>query len=160
METPGVNFYRRLKTNLMGNNLEVRITRGKRAITLAKQRGMDISVWEKELARLEALAQAQEVAKRTSEFLATRGWCLWKCEALDGDTILIADNFAEDLPDGYPIYAISELEILFGGDNPVSRNTLKLLHEAKKLAEAKVTSKVTSNEGGEVDHRRVKGAKD
>lgn len=90
------------------------------------------------------LTQAQEVGRRTGEFLALRDWCLWKCEALDGDTILIADNFVEDLPDGYPIYAISELEILFGGDKPVSRNTLKLIHGAKKLARAKVTSKVTS----------------
>lgn len=94
------------------------------------------------------LTQAQEVGWRTWEFLITPGWCLWKCEALDGDTILIADNFAEDLPDGYPIYSMSELEILFSGDKPVSCNTLRLVHEAKKLAGAKVTTKVTRNEGG------------
>ncbi len=95
-----------------------------------------------------AQAQAEEVAQRTEQLLATRGWCLWQCETLDGDTVLIVDDFTEpeELLAGYPVYTISEIDILFGGDKPVSCNTLRLVHEAKKLARAKVTS----NEGGEI----------
>lgn len=97
-----------------------------------------------------AQAQAEEVARRTREFLATRGWCLWQCETLGGDTILIVGDFAEpeELPAEYPVYTLSEIDILFGKDKSASHNTLRLVQEAKKLAEAKVTSKVTNSEGG------------
>jgi hypothetical protein len=57
------------------DNLETRIKQGRKAIALARERGMDISLWEKELARLEALARAEEVARRTRELLNSQGWC-------------------------------------------------------------------------------------
>lgn len=96
------------------------------------------------------LAQAKEVAQSTQEFLATRGWCLWQCETLGGDAILVVDDFAKpkELPAEYPVYTLSEIDILFGGDKPSSHNTLRLIQEAKKMAGAKVASKVTNNEGG------------
>ena len=134
------------------NNLEDRIKQGRKAVTLARERGMDTSLWEKELARMEALAQAQQVAQRTQELLATRGWCLWQCETLDGDTILVVDDSAEpeELLAEYSVYTLSEIDILFGRDKSPSRNTLRLIQEAKKLARAKVTSRVTNSEGGEI----------
>ena len=50
------------------NSLDIRITRGRKAISLAQKKGMDTSLWEEKLAKLEALAlaQAQEVAQHTS----------------------------------------------------------------------------------------------
>jgi len=126
------------------NSLESRISRGKEAIRLAKERGMDISLWEDKLAKMEAtaLAQAQEVARRTRELLATRGWCLWQCSMLGGDIIaVVQDELVEGIPEGYQVYTEAELEELFWAD--VSEATLCLVHEAKKLAGAKVITGVT-----------------
>jgi hypothetical protein len=128
------------------NDLEARIKKGRKAITLARERGMDTALWQKELARLEALAQAEEVARRTDELIHSRGWCLWKCESFNGNTIVIVDDFAEleDLPTGYPVYIISEINTLFGDDKAPSHETLRLIHEAKKLGGAKVTGRVVT----------------
>ncbi len=80
---------------------------------------------------------AEETAQRTRELLATRGWCLWKCSALGGDIIVIVlDKNVEGVPGGYPVYTEAELEELCQAD--VSEATLRLVHEAKKLAGAKV----------------------
>lgn len=80
---------------------------------------------------------AEEAARRTRELLATRGWCLWKCSTLDGEIIaVVLDENAEGVPEGYPVYTEAELEELSQGD--VSEATLRLVHEAKKLAGAKV----------------------
>jgi hypothetical protein len=130
------------------NDLESRIKRGRKAITLAKEKGIDTTLWEKELARLEALAQAEEVARRTEELIHKQGWCLWKCQALNGDYILVVDDFAEpgDYPAGYPVYTMSEITVLFGSDKPASKWTLMMVHEAKKLAGAEVTDRTTKTE--------------
>ena len=127
------------------DNLEERIIRGQKAITLAKEKGIDTALWERELARLEALAQAQEVARRTGEFLDSQGWCLWKCSTLGNEIIaIVRDKLVEGVPEGYPVYTEAELEELCWDD--VSDGTLRLVHEAKKLAGAKVTSKLQNNE--------------
>jgi hypothetical protein len=121
----------------MMKDLESRIKRGRRAITLAKEKGVDISLWEKELARLEALAQAEEVARCTLELLASRGRCLWRCEALGGEVIVVIDDDfpnGEDTPQGYVIYTYSELCYQFGPDAPpMEQSTLRLIHEAKRV---------------------------
>jgi len=79
--------------------------------------------------------QAREVAQRTEELLATKGWCLWKCSVLNGDIIMVArDELATGYPEGYPVYTEAELEELFR--DGVSQATLRLVHEAKKLAGA------------------------
>ena len=84
-----------------------------------------------------ALAQAEEVAQRTRKLLATRGWCLWKCSVLDGGTVaVVRDELVEGVPQGYPVYTEAELEELFEDD--ISEATIRLVHEAKKLAGAKV----------------------
>ncbi len=119
-------------------SVETRISQGKKAIALAREKGMDTSLWEKELVRLEALAQAEEVARRTKELLDTRGWCKWQCEALGNEAIMVANDFAEpeDLPQGYPIYTETELGYLYRHDT--SEATLRLVHEAKRIAGAKI----------------------
>ena len=88
-----------------------------------------------------ALAQAEETARRTRELLVTRGWCLWKCSTLGGDIIaVVRDENIEGVPEGYPVYTQVELEQLCRAD--INDATLRLVHEAKKLAGAKVASEV------------------
>jgi hypothetical protein len=119
------------------DDMRSRIERGKKAIELAREQGMDTASWEKELAGLEALAQAEDVARRTSELLDKQGWCLWKCSALDDDIIMVCRDEADGgYPTGYPIYLEGELEVLCQGD--IGDGTLRLVHEAKKLAGARV----------------------
>jgi hypothetical protein len=121
------------------DDMRSRIERGKKAIELAREQGMDTASWEKELAGLEALAQAEDVARRTSELLDKQGWCLWKCSALDNDIIMVCRDEADGgYPTGYPIYMEGELEKLSQGG--ISDKTLRLIHEAKKLAGARVTT--------------------
>lgn len=84
----------------------------------------------------------EETARRTRELLATQGWCLWKCSVLGGEVIaVVQDESVEGVPQGYPVYCEAELEELLWGD--VTEATIRLVHEAKKLAGAKVTSIVT-----------------
>ena len=80
-----------------------------------------------------ALAQAEEVAWRTRELLASKGWCLWKCSTLNSEVIaVVRDENVEGLPEAYPAYTEAELEELCQDD--VSEATLRLVYEAKKLA--------------------------
>jgi hypothetical protein len=118
-------------------DIALRIERGRKAIKIAKEKGMDTSSWEKELSGLEALAQAEDVAQRTRELLADPGWCLWKCGAFDGDIIVVCrEELANGYPKGYPVYTECELEKL--GQDDVSGGSLRLVHEAKKLSGARV----------------------
>jgi len=85
----------------------------------------------------------EETARRTRELLATQGWCLWECSILGGDIIaVVRGENVEGVPKRCPIYTEAELEELC--QNDVSEATLCLVHEAKKLAGAKVTRKVTN----------------
>lgn len=87
-----------------------------------------------------------ETAEWTEELLATRGWCLWECSALNGDTIVVVkDESVIGYPKGCLTYTVAEINMLFGVGKPVSSNTLKLVHEAKKLAGAKVTGRATAS---------------
>lgn len=119
------------------NDTKSRIERGRKAIKVAREKGMDTSYWEKELAILEALAQAEDTARRTGELLDKQGWCLWKCSALDGDIIVVyRDEVSVGYPKGYPVYIEYELELL--GRDKVNHDSLRLIHEAKKLAGARL----------------------
>jgi hypothetical protein len=115
----------------------LRIERGRRAIALARAKGLGTASWEKELARLEEeLRRAQEAAARTRELLETRGWCLWRCRGLDDEVIVVLrDELVGGFPAGYPVYLEQELECLLEVDD----SALKLIHEAKKLAGATIT---------------------
>jgi len=82
---------------------------------------------------------AEDVAECTRELLATRGWCLWKCSVLGGEIIAVVkeENIGGG-PEGYPVYTEAELEGL--DQDGVSGATLRLVHEAKKIAGAVVIS--------------------
>ena len=104
-----------------------------RAIAAGREKGSDTSVWEEKLRRL---GQAENEASQTYESLASRGWCLWRCNALNDDVILILrDELVTDFPTGYPIYLEQELEYLLELDD----STIRLIHEAKKLGGATIT---------------------
>jgi len=91
-----------------------------------------------------ALAQAQEVAECTQEFLTTRGWCLWKCSRLGEEVVaIVRDESVNGVPGGYPVYTETEIAELFKGD--IKESTLRLVHEAKKLVGAKVISNEEAN---------------
>ena len=82
---------------------------------------------------------AEVVAQCTKALLNSQGWCLWKCSTLGGDIIaVVSGENVERVPKGYPVYTEAELEELYEDD--VSEATLRLVHEAKKLAGAKVVS--------------------
>lgn len=79
----------------------------------------------------------EETARRTRELLATRGWCLWGCSALGREVIaVVLDDGVEGVPGGYQVYTVAELEELCQDD--ISEATLRMIHEAKKIAGARV----------------------
>jgi hypothetical protein len=79
----------------------------------------------------------------TEELLATQGWCLWQCDALDGEVIaLVRDESVKDVPEGYIVYTQAEMAEI--GRFRVPQSTLCIIHEAKKRASATVIS-VESN---------------
>lgn len=122
---------------MRNRDINLRIERGRRAVALARAKGLETASWEKELARLkEELRRAQEAAARTRKLLETRGWCLWRCRALDDEVIVVLrDELVDGFPADYPTYLEQELECLIEADD----SALKLIHEAKKLAGATVT---------------------
>ena len=84
---------------------------------------------------------AEEVARRTEELLESRGWCLWQCDDLGGEVIVVALGIdVPGIPWGKVVYTEAELKELFGGGKPVSPTTLRLIHEAKKRTTALVAS--------------------
>jgi len=95
------------------------------------------------------LSLAEEAARCTRELLNSQGWCLWKCNSLDGDIIVVVtDEMVTGYPEGYPVYTELEFEELYR--DGVSQATLRLVHETKKMAGAKVTTEVTKIEGGDL----------
>ena len=104
----------------------------KRAIASGRQKGVDTSAWEQ---RLRLLEQAEHVAQETRRLLDTRGWCLWQCAALSGETIaLIRDESVKSTPPGYAEYTEEELRKL----TQMKKTPWRLVYEAKKLAGARV----------------------
>ena len=82
---------------------------------------------------------AEVITQRTREFLATKDWCLWKCSTLGGGIIaVLSGENVKGVPEGYPVYMEAELEELC--QNDISEVTLRLVHEAKKIAGAVVIS--------------------
>lgn len=76
---------------------------------------------------------AVETAGRTRELLNSQGWCLWRCQALGGDTIaVVRDDSVEGVPKDMTVYTNAELAKIFPRGSLVSRQTLKLIHEAKR----------------------------
>lgn len=85
------------------------------------------------------LLEPEEVARRTRELLNSQGWCLWSCSAFGDDIIArVLDEDVEGVPEGYPVYTEAELEELCR--DGVDGATLRLVHEAKRIAGAVVIS--------------------
>lgn len=81
---------------------------------------------------------SRDIALRTCELLRQQGWCLWKCQALDGELIVvIRDEEAVGYPEGHAVYTERELHELLDADDA----TLKLIHVAKNLTGAQLESK-------------------
>jgi len=78
-----------------------------------------------------------DVARTTNRYLADRGWCLWRCSAIDGDLLVVVDpQQACSVPAGYCVYTLIELYALAQLDP----RTIRLVHEAKKIAGATIAS--------------------
>ena len=113
----------------------------KRAIASGRQKGIDTSAWEQ---RLRLLEQAEYVAQETRRQLDSRGWCLWQCQALDGDTVaIVRDESVKSVPPGHAIYTEAELRKL----TAMKSAPWRLVQAAKKLAGARVVqAEVMSDE--------------
>ena len=124
--------------------LEQRVNKGRKALSLAKQRGLDTTPWERELIELERqLEEFNADYRLTIQLLATQGWCLWQCSALDEEIIaLVRDESVKYVPEGYVVYTKAEMAEI--GRFKVPQSTIRLVHEAKKRTSATVTS-VESN---------------
>ena len=121
------------------DDIRSRIERGRKAIKVAREKGMDTSSWDRDLASLEALAGAENTARLTGELLGKQGWCLWKCSTLDDDIIVVCrDEDSGGYPKGYPVYIEYELGVL--GRDDVNHDSLRLIHEAKKLVGARLVN--------------------
>jgi hypothetical protein len=124
--------------------LEQRVNKGRKALSLAKQKGLDAALWEKELAELERqLEEFNADYQLTIQLLATQGWCLWQCSVLDGAVIaVVRDESVKGVPEGYPVYYKGELEKV--GASRLSSKSLRLIHEVKKRTAATVLSVIAS----------------
>jgi hypothetical protein len=133
---------------MSATKLEHRVDRGKKALSLARQKGLDTTPWEKELAKLEQLQkQADEDYRLTIHLLATQGWCLWQCSILNDEIIaLVRDEFVTGIPEGYVIYTKAEMEE--AGRSNLSPRTLRLIHEVKRHSAATVVSVIARRSRG------------
>ena len=114
-----------------------RIDRGNKAVALAREKGLDSILWQQNLHRLE---QAREVARRTRLFIAIRGYCLWQCQTLNNEIIVVArDDKVTGIPKDYPAYTEAELNELCAGK--VTPEAIRLVHHARKLTGAKIITK-------------------
>lgn len=74
-------------------------------------------------------ASAEVVAAQTEQYLATRGWVLWKCWNLNGDIVVVVrDESVTGFPPEYPVF--TEAELMHVGD--MSLQQLRFIMETKK----------------------------
>ena len=79
----------------------------------------------------------EEVIAETQQQLVDRGWCLWRCNVLDGEVIIVVrDELVTGYPAGFPVYTTQELIEL--AQEGVGVEAIRLVHEAKKSCGAKV----------------------
>ena len=85
------------------------------------------------------------VETTTEELLATQGWCLWQCDALDDEIIaLVRDASVKGVPEGYVVYTKAEMEEI--GRFKVPQSTIRLVHEAKKRHAATLQSVIARSD--------------
>lgn len=76
----------------------------------------------------------EEVAAETHRQLEERGWCPWDCSELGSETVIVAIDETVQVPAGYPVYTVQELEEAIDLDG----RQLQTVHELKKLAGARI----------------------
>lgn len=78
--------------------------------------------------------RASETASRTRELLDKKGWCMWKCDNLNCDIVIIVrDEKVQDFPQGFPVYFEEELKNL-----PDDAASLNFVHRIKKETMAQI----------------------
>jgi hypothetical protein len=98
---------------------------------------------KKEPASIPSPIQQPDEPDPTLELLATQGWCLWQCSALDGEIIaLVRDESVKYVPEGYVVYTKAEMAEI--GRFKVPQSTIRLVHEAKKHHTTTVQSVIAS----------------
>jgi hypothetical protein len=86
-----------------------------------------------------SIEQAEQIADRTLELLASQGYCLWRCRAQGGQVIMVVDQaLPQGAPAGYPtgIPAYTLAEITLISHKPLS--TLRLIDHIKSKSGAVV----------------------
>jgi hypothetical protein len=79
----------------------------------------------------------EAVVAETKRLLESQGWCLWRCSTLgDAVIVVVRDELMTGYPAGYPVYLAQELDELGGA----GADTMRRIHEAKKLAGAVIIS--------------------
>ena len=78
---------------------------------------------------------AEIVAQQTQNILAKQGYCLWKCQEIHNEIIMIVDKeMPPEAPSGYPVYTREELEKM----DPLPISTVRLINHVKKTSGATV----------------------
>ena len=81
--------------------------------------------------------RVNSVISDTLSQIAARGFCLWRCQALGGQVIMVVDrDLPAGAPSGYLVYCLEELVKI----EPLPASTIKLINTAKRLAGAVVES--------------------
>jgi len=89
--------------------------------------------------------EAQETSRQSVALLASQGWCIWFCKALNDTIVVVRDGLTTSIEDMYELvrrkwnatddaewpafYKVSELRQLLDMDD----THMALVHEAKKL---------------------------
>lgn len=85
---------------------------------------------------LGAAETAEGAAMESHQQLVEWGWCVWRCEGLSGDIIVVAiDDTIKGYPGGYPVYTLQELEDILVLDDQL----LQAAHRAKKELGARIS---------------------
>ena len=109
-------------------------------ISLWQQPAPAESVIKEKLVILFTEEEAEKTAIDTRAMINSRGYCLWTCQVLRGETILLVDaDKCKDIPEpltAYATYNLRELDLL----RDLPEGTLRLIHLAKKLGGASVES--------------------
>ncbi len=90
------------------------------------------------LTYLEKRRRAEEKAAEVARALEEDGWGLWWCELFGEAVAFIRDeSFRASVPAGVVVYTKQEIDTLWAAEGP-SDAQLRLIHEAKKIANARV----------------------
>jgi len=88
---------------------------------------------ERMMERYGDVMEAHRTAWDTEDILATQGWCLWQCDTLDGEVVvIIRDEGRSDIPHQYTRYTENEIHTIFGHNHRINNAHIRLIHRAKK----------------------------